>query len=556
MEVYRIINKYQLIYKLTKITMLKFTNPRLLFIATAMAGMLVTGCQKNGTPPAQNANDVKTEAAKTIKTLAVSLTQGFEVGSTSPKTAYDVSPTGSSSGDNVTLSGNSWNMYDALIGNLSTDQKAGSWSARIRNTGKITMLFDVTTGISTVTIKHATFSGDTPSQWGLFYSVNGGSSWAQSGANITTGSTLATQTFTISVTGTARLEIRKLTGGTNRINIDDITINDNGGTGGGTVITGKKFLFDASHLENAGSADWQIDADGTESVPIYTGGSTTETKAQRIPTPSYTGITSSTAETYWKGGISSWAVSLVKLGELVETLPVGTSLTYGNASNPQDLSNYDVFVVVEPNRLFTAAEKTALMNFVSNGGGLMMIADHTAATTAGTDANGYNPSDRDGDGFDSPRVWNDLMTNNGINNNNPFGFNINYVDISEGPSTNVYTGTNANAQKVLNGAAGTASKLAFYDGSTATLFPTNNSSVQGLFWRNSATNGGNSNAMALLATYGTGRVVWIGDSSPADDGTGDTADNLFNGWSGDAPSGFTSHPALHLNASLWLAKAQ
>jgi hypothetical protein len=536
--------------------MLKFTNPRLLFVATAMAGMLVIGCQKNGTLPAQNTNDVKTEAAKTIKTLAVSLTQGFEVGSTSPKTAYDVSPTGSSSGDNVTLSGNSWNMYDALIGNLSTDQKAGSWSARIRNTGKITMLFDVTTGISTVTIKHATFSGDTPSQWGLFYSVNGGSSWAQSGANITTGSTLATQTFTISITGTARLEIRKLTGGTNRINIDDITINDNGGTGGGTVITGKKFLFDASHLENAGSADWQIDADGTESVPIYTGGSTTETKAQRIPTPSYTGITSSTAETYWKGGISSWAVSLVKLGELVETLPVGTSLTYGNASNPQDLSNYDVFVVVEPNRLFTAAEKTALMNFVSNGGGLMMIADHTAATTAGTDANGYNPSDRDGDGYDSPRVWNDLMTNNGINNNNPFGFNINYVDISEGPSTNVYTGTNANAQKVLNGAAGTASKLAFYNGSTATLFPTNNSSVQGLFWRNSATNGGNSNAMALLATYGTGRVVWIGDSSPADDGTGDTGDNLFNGWSGDSPSGFTSHPALHLNASLWLAKAQ
>ncbi|WP_090465879.1 hydrolase [Mucilaginibacter sp. OK268] len=536
--------------------MLKFTQPGLLFIASALTGMLVMGCQKNSTPKAQTP-DAAASISKNIKTQAVSLTQGFEVGSTSPKTAYDVSPTGSSSGDNVTLSGNSWNMYDALIGNLAADQKAGSWSARIRNTGKITMLFDVTTGISTVTIKSATYNGDTASQWGLFYSVDGGTTWAQSGANITTGATLALQTFTINVTGNARLEIRKLTGGSNRINIDDITINDNGGgtTPPPVVVTGKKYLFDASHLENAGSADWQIDADGTESVPIYTGGTTTETKAQRIPTPSYTGITSSTPETYWKGGISSWAVSLVKLGELVETLPVGTAITYGNASNPQDLSNYDVFVVVEPNRLFTAAEKTALMNFVSNGGGLFMIADHTAATTAGTDANGYNPSDRDGDGYDSPRVWNDLMTNNGINNNNPFGFNINYVDISEGPSTNVYTGTNANAQTVLNGATGTASKLAFYNGSTATLTPTNNSSVQGLFWRNSATNGGNSNVMALLATYGSGRIVWIGDSSPADDGTGDTGDSLFNGWSGDSPSGFTSHPALHLNASLWLAKA-
>jgi hypothetical protein len=59
-----------------------------------------------------------------------------------------------------------------------------------------------------------------------------------------------------------------------------------------------------------------------------------------------------------------------------------------------------------------------------------------------------------------------------------------------------------------------------------------------------------------LATYGSGRVVWIGDSSDADDGTGDTGDNLFNGWSGDAPSGYTSHSAFHLNASLWLAKAQ
>lgn len=531
-----------------------FSNAKFSLLLLATAGLLATGCQKNENLKAE------TPAAETVglKTDAVTLTQGFEVGATSPKTAYDVSPTGSSSGDNVTLSGNPWNLYDALIGNLAGDKKAGSWSARIRNTGKITMLYNLTTGISSVTIKHATYTGDGNSTWGLFYSVNSGSSWTQAGTNATTSATLATQTFTFSVSGTVRLEIRKLTGGADRMNIDDITVNDNagGGTGGGTVLTGKKFLFDASHLENAGSADWQIDADGTEAVPLYTGGTTTETKAQRIPTPSYTGITASTPETYWKGAMSAWAVELVKKGELVETLPVGTALTYGNASNPQDLSNYDVYVVIEPNRLFTAAEKTAIMNFVSNGGGLVMIADHTAATTAGTDANGYNPSDRDGDGYDSPRVWNDLMTNNGINNNNPFGFTVNYVDISEGPSTNVYTGTNANAALVLNGAAGTASKLAFYNGSTANLTPATNASVQGLFWRNSATNGGNANAMALLATYGTGRVFFIGDSSPSDDGTGDTGDSLFNGWSGDSPSGFTSHPALHLNASLWAAKAQ
>lgn len=540
--------------------MLKKTKSIVLVVATCLVGLLLSQCsdlylqQSNKSAAASLTSSSSSALAATL--ASVSLSEDFEVGGTSPKTAYDVSPTGSSSGDNVTLHSKSWNMYDALIGNLAGDLKNGTWSARVRNTGKITMLFDVTTGISTVTINHGTYSSDSPSQWGLWYSVNGGSTWTQSGSNVTTASSLQSQTFTLNVSGTVRLEIRKLTGSTNRINIDDITVYDNsGGGGGGGGITGKKFLFDASHYENAGSADWQIDADGTENVPTYTGGTTVETKAQRTPTPSYTGITSSTSETYWKGGISSWGVALVKAGQLVESLPSGTAVTYGTA-NAQDLSNYDVFVVVEPNRLFSTAEKTAIMNFVANGGGLMMVADHTAATTAGTDANGYNPSDRDGDGFDSPRVWNDLMTNNGINNSNPFGFVIDYVDISEQPTTNAYTGTNTNAQAVLNGIAGTASKLAFYNGCTATLYPANNGNVQGLFWRMSGTVGSNTKVMALLSTYGSGRVVFIGDSSPADDGTGDTNDNLFNGWSGDAPSGYTSHPALHLNASLWLAKAQ
>ncbi|GAA4337641.1 hypothetical protein GCM10023149_47190 [Mucilaginibacter gynuensis] len=532
--------------------MQQLKNLRKPFFTLIAGALLFTSCQKNNI--AATADEPAAIQTK-LKTQAVSLNQGFEVGSTSPKSAYDVAPAGSASGDNVTITGTSWNLFDALIGNTAADKKAGTWSARVRNTGKITMLFDVTSGASTVIIKHAIYSTDGASTWGLWYSQNGGSSWAQAGSNITSTTTLQSQSFTLSVTGNVRLEIRKLSGGSNRLNFDDIVINDNGGTGGGTIITGKKFLFDATKYENAGSADWLIDADGTENVPTYTGGTTVEIKAQRIPTPSYTGITASTSETYWKGAMSAWAVDLVKKGELVESLPVGTAITYGNSSNPQDLSNYDVYVVIEPNRLFTAAEKTAIMNYVAAGGGLFMVADHTAATTAGTDANGYNPSDRDGDGYDSPRVWNDLMSNNGINNNKPFGFNVDYVDISEGPSTKVYTGTNANAQKVLNGAAGTASKLAFYNGTTATLFTAQNSTVQGLFWRNSSTLNGSTGVMALLATYGSGRVVFVGDSSPSDDGTGDPNDNLFNGWSGDSPSGFTSHPALHLNASLWLAKA-
>jgi len=533
--------------------MFHFSKIKSSLIALLTIGAMLTSCHSVDELVPTSSNQ-----SKSAKIQAVALSEGFEVGATSPKTAYDVAPTGSSSGDNVTLQAKSWNLYDAVIGNLAADVKAGSWSARIRNTGKISMLFDQTTGISTITVKHATYGTDAASTWGLWYSTNSGSTWTQSGANVTTTTTLQTQTFTLNVTGTVRVEIRKATGATNRINIDDIVINDNAGTGGGGGggTPGKKFLFDATKYENAGSADWQIDADGTANIPLYTGGTTVETVAQRIPTPSYTGITASTPETYWKGAMSAWAVELVKRGHFVETLPAGTAITYGNTSNPQDLSNYDVYMIIEPNRLFTASEKTAIMNFVNNGGGLMIVTDHTAATTAGTDANGYNPSDRDGDGYDSPRVINDLMTNNGINNNNPFGFTVDFVDISEKPTTKVYTGTNTNAQKVLNGLAGTASMLAFYNGATATLTPSTNANVQGLFWRMSGTVGANTNVMALLSTYGTGRIVFVGDSSPSDDGTGDTGDSLFNGWSGDSPSGFTSHPALHLNASLWLAKAQ
>jgi hypothetical protein len=529
--------------------MFQLSKTKIAFIAILAVNFIITSCQT-----VEEFVPTKTDSIKSARIQAVALSEGFEVGSTSPKTAYDVAPTGSSSGDNVTLQAKSWNLFDALIANSTADIKAGSWSARVRNTGKVTMLFDQTTGISTVTVKHATYGTDVASTWGLWYSTNSGSTWTQSGSNVTTTSTLQNQTFTLTLTGTVRIEIRKATGGTNRINIDDIIINDN--TGGGTGGTAKKFLFDATKYENAGSADWQIDADGTANVPLYTGGTTVETAAQRFPTPSYTGITASTTETYWKGAMSAWAVELVKKGHLVETLPAGTAITYGNTANPQDLSNYDVYMIIEPNRLFTATEKTAIMNFVNNGGGLMMITDHTAATTAGTDANGYNPSDRDGDGFDSPRVVNDLMTNNGINNNNPFGFTVDFVDISEKPTTKVYTGTNTNAQKVLGGLAGTASKLAFYNGATATLTPSTNANVQGLFWRMSGTVGSNTNVMALLSTYGTGRIVFVGDSSPSDDGTGDTGDSLFNGWSGDVPSGNTAHPALHLNASLWLAKVQ
>ena len=298
-----------------------------------------------------------------------------------------------------------------------------------------------------------------------------------------------------------------------------------GGTSGPIIFTinpvgstAKKFLFDATKAETAGNADWVIDEDG--SVP------------QRIPTPAQSGVTAATPETYWTGAISSWGIALVKLGHTVETLPSTGSITYGNAGNPQDLSNYDVFVVDEPNTRFTTAEKQAILNFVNNGGGLFMVSDHTM-------------SDRDGDGWDSPAIWNDFMTNNG-SVSNPFGFSVDLTNISE-ISNNVLSGNPSNT--ILHGSQGNVSQLSFNNGATLTLNSAANASVQGLIWQNGFAQS-STHAMSASSIYGTGRVYVVTDSSPLDDGTGAPGNTIFVDWP------LYSHTQLFMNASLWLAKLQ
>ena len=298
----------------------------------------------------------------------------------------------------------------------------------------------------------------------------------------------------------------------------DTVTEDNTNSKSATVATlattPKKFLFDATKAETAGNADWVLDAD---------------TNPQRFPTPAQSNITATTSENFWRGGLSAWGVALVKLGHTVETLPAGTAITYGG-TGAQDLKNYNVYVVTEPNIRFTSAEKAAILNFVKNGGGLFMIANH-------------NGSDRNNDGYDSAKVWNDLMSTNTVKTN-PFGISITLNSISETTSNRL----SASTDPVLNGSQGTVTQLKYSAGATMSINKTANTTVKGLIWRGSSTQG-TSNIMCASATYGTGRVVAIGDSSPADDGTGATGDTLYPGW-----TELTSHSILHLNASLWLAK--
>lgn len=125
------------------------------------------------------------------------------------------------------LNSGSWILNDALIGSSSSDRKNGLKSARIQNTGKLSMNFDVMVDMPTVSVFHAKYGTDATSTWALFSSTNSGSSWTQVGSITTTSSTALSQsTFTLNYTGSIRFEIRKLSGGTARINLDDFSISN------------------------------------------------------------------------------------------------------------------------------------------------------------------------------------------------------------------------------------------------------------------------------------------------------------------------------------------
>ena len=135
------------------------------------------------------------------------------------------------------------------------------------------------------------------------------------------------------------------------------------------------------------------------------------------------------------------------------------------------------------------------------------------------------------------------MSSNSVQTN-PFGITITLNNFSETTSNRLSTTTNP----ILNGSQGTVTQLKYSNGASMSINTSANSTAQGLIWRNTSSQG-TSNIMCASSTFGTGRVVVIGDSSPADDGTGGAGNTLYPGW-----TELASHSRLHMNASLWLAK--
>jgi hypothetical protein len=274
-----------------------------------------------------------------------------------------------------------------------------------------------------------------------------------------------------------------------------------------------RVLFDDTKAETAGNADWII----STAMPDPT--------AQN-PNP--------TSETSWTGALSSWGVALQRTGQYdLSTLPPGNTITFGGGG-ALDLANFDEFVMPEPNAPLSAAEKTAILRFVQNGGGFFLVVDHTG-------------SDRNSDGWDSVRIANDLFSSNGVDNTDPFGISVDAVDVANENDVAIRDTTNP----VIGGPFGTVTGAIVRDGSTQTLHPADNPAVRGLVWRPTANQAGTTGAFFSTSTFGAGRVAVWGDSSPIDDGTGQAGNTLFDGW--NDPAG--TDAALALNATAWLAGA-
>lgn len=267
-----------------------------------------------------------------------------------------------------------------------------------------------------------------------------------------------------------------------------------------------RFLFDYTKNETAGNADWIIDRD------------------YPYPQP-----TNPSSPEDWDGAISSWGYALHAAGHEVVTLPPDSEITYGTSS-PLDLSNFDVFVMVEPQNPLSSSEIQAIVQFVQNGGGFFMISDH-------------NASDRDNDGWDSPRVFNAAFED---------VFGVHFDTTGEGYNSVSGAFDNVSSDpydSIIHGPFGDVDTFGYWQGTVILLRQDINSSLKGHVWYTGEPEGSNQRVIIFTGTYGNGRIAGFGDSSPCDDGTGDPEDALNDNW-----DDYQDSVAI-LNISLWLASS-
>jgi hypothetical protein len=259
-------------------------------------------------------------------------------------------------------------------------------------------------------------------------------------------------------------------------------------------------LFDGAHKQVAGNADWIVDSHEPDPVPA-----------------------APTSETSWSGGISSWGYDLYASGRyVIRQLPAASALSWGGGG-AGDLRNFDVFVSDEPEADFSAAEAAALVSFAQAGGGIFLISDHSGAVRCGACVEAW-------------RVINAFLQ---VGAADVFGVKCDGNDVG----ASGLTGNPTNATRTprfTNGPFGAAATLIYHSGSTVSVIAGNTEAEMIV----SSSAGG---FMAASQLPSGGRLVLLGDSSPADDGSCLCSASLQNGWAEGSDRAFI------LNATAWLA---
>ncbi|WP_175421139.1 hypothetical protein [Marinitoga sp. 1135] len=251
----------------------------------------------------------------------------------------------------------------------------------------------------------------------------------------------------------------------------------------------KKVLFDNAHSQTAGNADWTI-----------------------------------------TGGFSDFADDIKNYGATVKQW--GND-EYGSNQRDDDnritydiLSQYDMYVIPEPNIPFTKNEQDAIIRYIENGGSVFFIADHIGA-------------DRNNDGWDAVEIFNGfLKETHTIESKERYsddfvgrlGFRFREKQYSEDPITKIIKHEITEGVKETGAWAGTLEYIM------------DEKNIKAVIYYKRDTWG----AYVIAGQYGNGKFVAIGDSSPIDDGTGTSGDKLYDGYS------YGNDRILMLNIIKWL----
>ncbi|WML50491.1 Ig domain protein group 2 domain protein [Neobacillus sp. PS3-34] len=254
------------------------------------------------------------------------------------------------------------------------------------------------------------------------------------------------------------------------------------------TANGKKILFDNTHGQTAGAADWVLD-----------------------------------------GGFSDFANALANKGYYAKELRKNTPITY------QDLQGYNVFVIGEANIPYKTSEQDALLQYVQNGGSIFFIADHYNADRnknrwdASEVFNGYrrgaysNPAKGMGTEEASSAAMQGVTGSDWLSAN--FGIRFRYNAIGDVTANDIVAPSQA------FGITTGVSTVAMHAGSTLAITDANK--AKGIVYLPQTTtawssavdqgvyNGGGraEGPYAAVSKLGLGKAAFIGDSSPVEDAT-------------------------------------